>query len=333
MAAGEAERSAPGSALRFGLGAGAGSPGVGTPGDFRSYERLDVGRGPRLEQPDPHTSPAAASRRVGWARARGRLVPARRAASRPHPPSGWPSGLRRCVQVAVSPGGVGSNPTPDSLTFLATRTPRDRVSRASFQNPSSAATRLAPATLPRHTTLVPARAPSSQHPPTTTGEGAAVARDGLLAPSAWRRGGCRKEAAQPARPVPAPFGEQRTAPAPTRQRDLLAQPSRPPSLRPPPCAFRPLTQAVALRSSRLLLRAGGHSLGTPGRRRAHARPPARPPGRWLARRVQEVRERRGSAPELPLGVHPGLASPRLASPLGGPGAPLPGPGSQGPGSS
>ena len=23
----------------------------------------------------------------------------------------WPSGLRRCVQVAVSPGGVGSNPT------------------------------------------------------------------------------------------------------------------------------------------------------------------------------------------------------------------------------
>ena len=28
--------------------------------------------------------------------------------------SGWPSGLRRCVQVAVSPGGVGSNPTSDS---------------------------------------------------------------------------------------------------------------------------------------------------------------------------------------------------------------------------
>ena len=27
--------------------------------------------------------------------------------------SGWPSGLRRCVQVAVSPGGVGSNPTSD----------------------------------------------------------------------------------------------------------------------------------------------------------------------------------------------------------------------------
>ena len=31
--------------------------------------------------------------------------------------SGWPSGLRRCVQVAVSPGGVGSNPTSDN-TFL-----------------------------------------------------------------------------------------------------------------------------------------------------------------------------------------------------------------------
>ena len=29
--------------------------------------------------------------------------------------SGWPSGLRRCVQVAVSPGGVGSNPTSDSF--------------------------------------------------------------------------------------------------------------------------------------------------------------------------------------------------------------------------
>ncbi|KAL1246790.1 hypothetical protein QQF64_034836 [Cirrhinus molitorella] len=31
--------------------------------------------------------------------------------------SGWPSGLRRCVQVAVSPGGVGSNPTSDRLSF------------------------------------------------------------------------------------------------------------------------------------------------------------------------------------------------------------------------
>ena len=27
--------------------------------------------------------------------------------------SGWPSGLRRCVKVAVSTGGVGSNPTSD----------------------------------------------------------------------------------------------------------------------------------------------------------------------------------------------------------------------------
>lgn len=29
--------------------------------------------------------------------------------------SGWPSGLRRCVKVAVSSGGVGSNPTSDIL--------------------------------------------------------------------------------------------------------------------------------------------------------------------------------------------------------------------------
>ncbi|KAL1246793.1 hypothetical protein QQF64_034839 [Cirrhinus molitorella] len=35
--------------------------------------------------------------------------------------SGWPSGLRRCVQVAVSPGGVGSNPTSDrTLLWLRT---------------------------------------------------------------------------------------------------------------------------------------------------------------------------------------------------------------------
>ena len=32
-----------------------------------------------------------------------------------HRKSGWPSGLRRCVQVAVSPGGVGSNPTSDNI--------------------------------------------------------------------------------------------------------------------------------------------------------------------------------------------------------------------------
>ena len=33
-------------------------------------------------------------------------------------PSGWPSGLRRSVQVAVSSGGVGSNPTPD-IDFIS----------------------------------------------------------------------------------------------------------------------------------------------------------------------------------------------------------------------
>ena len=51
---------------------------------------------------------------------RGRVRP-RRVEMRLLPTSGWPSGLRRCVQVAVSPGGVGSNPTPDSsLTFYST---------------------------------------------------------------------------------------------------------------------------------------------------------------------------------------------------------------------
>ena len=38
--------------------------------------------------------------------------------------SGWPSGLRRCVQVAVSPGGVGSNPTPDNSFFFSPFAPR-----------------------------------------------------------------------------------------------------------------------------------------------------------------------------------------------------------------
>lgn len=47
-----------------------------------------------------------------WARKEGAgLKGAARACS---PVSGWPSGRRRCVQVAVSPGGVGSSPTPDN---------------------------------------------------------------------------------------------------------------------------------------------------------------------------------------------------------------------------
>ena len=33
----------------------------------------------------------------------------------------WPSGLRRCVQVAVSSGGVGSNPTAAISGFRLTR--------------------------------------------------------------------------------------------------------------------------------------------------------------------------------------------------------------------
>ena len=31
---------------------------------------------------------------------------------------GWPSGPRRSTQVRVSPGGVGSNPTPSTLIFF-----------------------------------------------------------------------------------------------------------------------------------------------------------------------------------------------------------------------
>ena len=35
-----------------------------------------------------------------------------------HVKSGWPSGLRRYVQVVVYSVGVGSNPTPDNM-FLS----------------------------------------------------------------------------------------------------------------------------------------------------------------------------------------------------------------------
>lgn len=80
------------------------------------------GRGPQLEHPDAarcgqtrawHGAP---SHQEGLC-APGRRSPARRAAWGPDLLSGWPSGLRRCVQVAVSPGGVGSNPTPDKFAF------------------------------------------------------------------------------------------------------------------------------------------------------------------------------------------------------------------------
>lgn len=74
----------------------------------------------RHERPVPR-APRLPPRRHGlasWRKdRRRRLSPARRAPTRSHPPSGWPSGLRRCVQVAVSPGGVGSNPTPDTTSF------------------------------------------------------------------------------------------------------------------------------------------------------------------------------------------------------------------------
>ena len=63
--------------------------------------------------------------------------------------SGWPSGLRRCVQVAVSPGGVGSNPTPDKPAFWP----------AGQTHPSSPRHCLSP-----HTRCLPPPAPPPQEP-------------------------------------------------------------------------------------------------------------------------------------------------------------------------
>lgn len=63
--------------------------------------------------------------------------------------SGWPSGLRRCVQVAVSPGGVGSNPTPDKPAFWP----------AGQTRPSSTRHCLA-----AHTPRLPPPAPPPQEP-------------------------------------------------------------------------------------------------------------------------------------------------------------------------
>lgn len=62
---------------------------------------------------------------------------------------GWPSGLRRCVQVAVSPGGVGSNPTPDKPAFWP----------AGQTRPSSTRHCLA-----AHTPRLPPPAPPPQEP-------------------------------------------------------------------------------------------------------------------------------------------------------------------------
>ena len=76
-------------------------------------------------------------------------MPGERPRAQPGPPSGWPSGLRRCVQVAVSPGGVGSNPTPDKPAFWP----------AGQTRPSSPRHCLAP-----HTPCLPPPAPPPQEP-------------------------------------------------------------------------------------------------------------------------------------------------------------------------
>ncbi len=47
--------------------------------------------------------------------------------------SGWPSGLRRCVQVAVSSGGVGSNPTSDKHIVFVQVKKLDPVLSSYFQ--------------------------------------------------------------------------------------------------------------------------------------------------------------------------------------------------------
>lgn len=102
-----------------------------------------------------------------------RPVPARPAASWPGPASGWPSGLRRCVQVAVSPGGVGSNPTPDKLIFCAPSTANTRGAVRDptplWQHPCRPACRRGPPTissslpgLPSRSTLQ--RVASPRHP-------------------------------------------------------------------------------------------------------------------------------------------------------------------------
>nr|XP_044614537.1 translation initiation factor IF-2-like [Equus asinus] len=97
-------------------GVGDGSSGGGGTGRVRWPCSPSAGaRVPSVARPQ-RRPPGAAG---GQGPRRPRRHPARRAATRPGPPSGWPSGLRRCVQVAVSPGGVGSNPTPDTPDLLA----------------------------------------------------------------------------------------------------------------------------------------------------------------------------------------------------------------------
>ena len=63
--------------------------------------------------------------------------------------SGWTSDLRCCVQVAVSPGGEGSNPTPDKPAFWP----------AGQTHPSSPRHCLSP-----HTRCLPPPAPPPQEP-------------------------------------------------------------------------------------------------------------------------------------------------------------------------
>lgn len=132
------------------------------------------GRGPQLEHPDaarPGQTGACPGAPSGQARlcAPGRRSPARRAACAPDLLSGWPSGLRRCVQVAVSPGGVGSNPTPDKLAFCHSTAPhptaRDPASPSSFLNLSRASAPLDSEAFPHRPGS--AREPSPQHQPTS----------------------------------------------------------------------------------------------------------------------------------------------------------------------
>lgn len=90
----------------------------------RRLALLPVGRralAPSLSHTAARLARSTASRQGHRGSRRVRSQPAERPRARPAPPSGWPSGLRRCVQVAVSPGGVGSNPTPDKPAFWPAR--------------------------------------------------------------------------------------------------------------------------------------------------------------------------------------------------------------------
>ncbi|XP_027381349.1 basic proline-rich protein-like [Bos indicus x Bos taurus] len=110
-----------------GVGPGEARLGRGRPAQGPAGSGARPAAARRLRRHPPRTAaclpaclPGAARRAASQGRRGSRRVgsqPGERPRAQPGPLSGWPSGLRRCVQVAVSPGGVGSNPTPDKPAF------------------------------------------------------------------------------------------------------------------------------------------------------------------------------------------------------------------------